>query len=191
MERRRYIYSDYKRCCRGTARSKTVRGFAEYCFLCSKWMHSEAAWIDHCQSSHLDKPETLLSQCDPLTHARTLAAPGLCFWCLVDKLAPAETRMRQFLDRASWQKHIEEEHHARLNDGKTPICPHPSCKEAFDSLTELMYYLQDDHCWVPEQPLKRKQPVVDEEVPCKETKAQSGPKRRQRPVRSLGACVRG
>jgi hypothetical protein len=141
-------------------------------------MPSEKAWIEHCQS-HLDSPETLPRQCDPLIYTKTLAAPGLCFWCLGDKMLPPEARMRQFLDRASWQKHIQEQHHDGLDDRKAPGCPHLVCEEAFESVTKLMFHLQDDHCWAPKQPLKRQRPAIDDEAAHQETKARSGPKRRR------------
>jgi len=35
-----------------------------------------------------DEPRHSTHQCDPLIYAKTLAAPGLCFWCLSDKSLP-------------------------------------------------------------------------------------------------------
>ncbi|KAK0747307.1 hypothetical protein B0T21DRAFT_270359, partial [Apiosordaria backusii] len=92
----RHIYNCYK---------KSHTGFAELCFLCNKWVFGEAQWSNHCQT-HLDCPETLPIQCDPLIYGNVLAAAGYCLFCMADVSIPPEERLRQFLDRGPWKDHV-------------------------------------------------------------------------------------
>ena len=78
--------------------------FAEFCFLCTngdQWYTSQDSWKSHCES-HLANLDTLPYQCGPLTYAKTLAAPGLYFWCLGGESLPPTRRMQEFLTRAQW-----------------------------------------------------------------------------------------
>jgi len=55
--------------------------------------------------------------------------------------------MQQFLDREKWKAHIDR-HIERLDDCKATKCPHPrpKCVDAFQSVLELKFHLQDVHC---------------------------------------------
>jgi hypothetical protein len=69
--------------------------------------------------------------------------PWLC-----GAVLPVTKRMHQFLDRAKWRDHIHKHIGKDLGDSKPPICPHPrpQCAEAFESVQELRFHLQDVHC---------------------------------------------
>jgi hypothetical protein len=86
-------------------------------------------------------------QCNPFVYGGTLACPGYCPFCLGDTALPAPTRMQQFLDREKWKAHIDR-HIKRLDDCKATKCPHPrlKCVDAFQSVLEMKFHLQDVHC---------------------------------------------
>jgi hypothetical protein len=98
--------------------------FAEFCFLCPEghWSTNQDNWKRHCES-HLANLDTLPYQCDPLIYTNTLAAPGLCFWCFGNENLPPTLRLQRFLDKASWQSHIEKEHLAESTDCKSSWKP--------------------------------------------------------------------
>ena len=77
-------------------------------------------------------------------------------------MLPATARMQQFPDRLKWQLHIDE-HVGMLDGSKASICPHPrtQCTEAFESVQEFKFHLQDVHCVVPGKGLKRSSPESD------------------------------
>ncbi|KAI5984875.1 hypothetical protein EDD15DRAFT_2306403 [Pisolithus albus] len=107
------MYSFHKvsqRSCRSPA------PFAEFCFLCPEghWYTSQDDWKCHGES-HLMNLDSLPYQCDPFIYANTLAAPGLCFWCLGNENFPPT-----FLEKASWQSHIQRGHLAESTGCKLP-----------------------------------------------------------------------
>src|SRR5438045_6300189 len=111
----RHIYGCYRK------HLVASHGFVELCFPCSEWIVSEEEWKDHCQA-HLDKPDTVPTQCNPLIYGGTLASPGYCPFCLGDESLPATTRMHQFLVQAEWRDHIHQ-HLENLGGIKAPKCP--------------------------------------------------------------------
>lgn len=133
-------------------------GFAEFCFACSVWVTREQDWAVHCQG-HLDQPEEIPTQCNPFKYGGYLASPGYCPWCLGDSSLSATVRAQQFPDRLKWQSHIDD-HIAKLDERKTPICPHPrtQCTEAFSSMQDLKFHLQDVHCIELRRGCKRPSP---------------------------------
>ncbi len=139
-ERWRHIYGCYKK------KLVTSYGFAELCFDCSEWIVGKHEWNDHCKF-HLGRPETLPIQCNPFVYGGTLACPGYCPFCLGNTALPAPTRMQQFLDREKWKAHIDG--HIEMLDGcKATKCTHPrrKCLDAFPSVLEMKFHLQDVHC---------------------------------------------
>ena len=58
--------------------------------------------------------------------------------------------MRQFLDRPTWQAHLDR-HNEKTGINERLKCPHPraQCDEAFESAQELRFHLQDIHCAGP------------------------------------------
>ncbi|KAL2041983.1 hypothetical protein N7G274_005171 [Stereocaulon virgatum] len=149
-ERWRHIYGCYKK------RLVTTCGFAELCFDCSEWILGRDEWNHHCLD-HLRRPEALPIQCNPFVYGGTLACPGYCPFCLGDTALPAPTRMQQFLDREKWKAHIDR-HIERLDDCKATRCPHPRarCVEAFQSVLEMKFHLQDVHCIESTKSVKRR-----------------------------------
>jgi len=134
----------------------TTCGFAELCFDCSEWILGKDEWNHHCQD-HLRRPETLPIQCNPFVYGGTLACPGYCPFCMGDQALPAPARMYQFLDREQWRTHIDN-HIERLDGSKAPKCPHPRarCVEAFQSVLEMKFHLQDVHCIESTKRVKRR-----------------------------------
>lgn len=67
--------------------------------------------------------------------------------------------MRQFLNRSEWQDHIDQ-HSENWGGDKAPICPHPRglCVDAFQSVQELKFHLQDVHCVELKEECKRSSP---------------------------------
>ena len=67
--------------------------------------------------------------------------------------------MRQFLDRAEWQNHIDQ-HNENLGGSEAPMCPHSrwQCADAFQSVQELEFHLQDVHCVELRKECKRSSP---------------------------------
>ncbi|KIJ16711.1 hypothetical protein PAXINDRAFT_131523, partial [Paxillus involutus ATCC 200175] len=129
---------------------RSPASFAKFCFLCPEghWSTSQDDWKRHCES-HLANLDTLPYQCDPLIYANTLAAPGLCFWCLGNENLPPTLRLQRFLDKASWQSHIEKEHLAESTGCRTPTCPHPRCTCSFETPEDRDFHLHHVHCWEP------------------------------------------
>ncbi|KAL2056550.1 hypothetical protein ABVK25_002944 [Lepraria finkii] len=123
-----------------------VRLSVSLCFDCSKWIFGKEEWNHHCQD-HLRRPETLPIQCNPFVYGGTLACPGYCLFCLGDTALPAPTRMQQFLDREKWKAHIDR-HIEGLDGCQATKCPHPrpKCVDAFPSVLEMKFHLQDVHC---------------------------------------------
>jgi hypothetical protein len=115
--------------------------------LCHNWIFAKSEWEDHCQA-HLNNPETLPIQCDPLVHGGVLATSGYCDFCLNDTSLPAAERMKQLPLRDKWKEHINEcfNEHVQDWDGQPLHCPY-SCKGAFDSPLRLQFHLQDVHCY--------------------------------------------
>ncbi|KAF2685016.1 hypothetical protein K458DRAFT_301100, partial [Lentithecium fluviatile CBS 122367] len=132
---------------------KNSHEFVEFCFLCSEWVVGQEAWNAHCQA-HLDKPETIPTQCNPLIYGGTLADPGFCPDCLGDESLPPNRRMRQFPETAEWKDHIHNQH---SKDSKSLICPLSKlhCGESFTSLQEVQFHLEDFHCVDFRSTLKR------------------------------------
>ncbi|KAI9752223.1 MAG: hypothetical protein M1835_001112 [Candelina submexicana] len=147
-----HIYSCYRK------KLRASHELTELCFAFSEWFTSEETWTDHCQA-HLDGPEGIPTQCNPFSYGGCLASPGYCPWCLGNAKLPATARMQQFPDRPKWQAHVDE-HVAKLDSSKTLICPHPrvQCTEAFESVQEFKFHLQDVHCVVPGKGFKRSSP---------------------------------
>lgn len=125
-------------------RQKTYRhkyGFAEICFECDTWILSPFEWERHCQG-HLDSPTDLL-RCDPLLHQNTPVKSGWCPFCLGrHRLRPSQ-KMKGYLDRSIWYKHIKD----HLKGLKSFNCDHPACCKTFENTEELQYHLTDVHCW--------------------------------------------
>ncbi|KAK0721747.1 hypothetical protein B0T26DRAFT_849947, partial [Lasiosphaeria miniovina] len=92
----RHVYSCYKR---------SHDDFVELCFLCSKWIFGETQWSNHCQT-HLNCPETLPVQCDPLVYGGALVTAGYCVFCMADPSLPSEKRLHQYLERGPWKDHV-------------------------------------------------------------------------------------
>lgn len=149
-ERWRHIYGCHKK------KLVASYGFAELCFDCSEWMVGQDKWDDHCKS-HLERPETLPIQCNPFVYGGTLACPGYCPFCLGNAALPAPTRIQQFLDREKWKAHLDE-HIGLLDDCKATKCTHPrqKCIDAFPSVLELKFHLQDVHCIELTKGIKRR-----------------------------------
>lgn len=147
-----HIYSCY------TKQLVASHGFAELCFACSIWITSEKNWADHCQG-HLDQPEEIPTQCNPFKYGGHLASPGYCPWCPGDASLSATIQTQQFPDRLKWQSHIDD-YVAKLDERKTPMCPHPrtQCTEAFSSMQDLKFDLQDVHCIELRKGCKRPSP---------------------------------
>jgi len=91
-----------------------------------------------------DEPRHSTHQCDPLIYAKTLAAPGLCFWCLSDKSLPPtcvcsssslEPRGSLISRSPSW---------SQLAARFTPVLTHGAQIHSTDR-----GHLQDVHCWIP------------------------------------------
>ena len=108
-------------------------------------------WKCHCES-HLANLDTLPYQCGSLIYANTLAAPGLCFWCLSNENFAPILRLQRFLHKTSWQSHIEKEHLAELTGCEVLTCPHPKCTGSFDTQENRVFHLHDVHCWEPRKP---------------------------------------
>jgi hypothetical protein len=139
----KHIYDCYKK---GRA---AKHGFAELCFLCHDWIFAKSEWQDHCQA-HLNNPETLPIQCDPLVYGGVLATSGYCGFCLNDTSLPAAKRMEQLPLRKNWKQHINECFNKHVQDwsGQPLHCPYShQCKEVFDSPLRLQFHLQDVHCY--------------------------------------------
>lgn len=94
----------------------------------------------HCQS-HVDQPETLPLQCEPLVFRRAIVTPGFCPFCLGDSRLPAPDRLHQFLYRNRWQQHLIN-HIKVLVEAK---CPHLLCTRPISSTPILLNHLQDVH----------------------------------------------
>lgn len=147
----------------------------EFCFFCNKWFDNEADWPDHCRW-HLQDPELVPVYCNPRNHGGGLANPGLCLWCLGDETLKPKDRMRQYPYADKWRTHVKR-HINALEDGKTQQCPHPRgrCSRDFDTKQELIWHLQDVHCWIREgtpRSTKARQPAEEENL------VQAGIKRR-------------
>jgi hypothetical protein len=75
-------------------------------------------------------------------------------------------RLQRFLDKASWQSHIEKEHLAESTGCKAPTCPHPKCTGSFEKPEDRDFHLHDVHCWEPRKPksgVKRRRSCQEEE----------------------------
>lgn len=155
----RHIYSCYKR---------SHNGFVELCFLCNEWISEQETWSDHCQG-HLERPETLPIQCDPLVHGGVLACAGYCLFCMADPSLLPEERLQQFPDRGPWKEHVNRHYEKYveniLDDRKAVKCPHIGmrCISEFESANYLKFHLLDVHC--PDF-LKQPQPLEISESDC-------------------------
>jgi hypothetical protein len=67
----------------------------ELCFLCDRWIVGLTEWEGHCRG-HLDRPEMIPVQCDPLIYGGILGTVGYCPVCLGNTALSARERMRQF-----------------------------------------------------------------------------------------------
>ncbi|KAF8875965.1 hypothetical protein CPB84DRAFT_1796239 [Gymnopilus junonius] len=182
----KHIYSCHKLYLAPKLPGRSSASFAEFCFLCAEghWFTSQDDWRLHCER-HLTNLDTLPNQCDPLIYANTLAAPGLCFWCLGDENLAPTVRMQRFLDKASWQSHIEKEHLAESTGAKVPTCPHPKCAERFKNPKDRDFHLHDVHCWEPRKPkagVKRRRSCREKEEESDDSE-ETPPKRRRGTVR--------
>jgi hypothetical protein len=141
----------------------------EFCFLCSKWFVDQGEWNVHCQT-HLNQPETIPTQCNPLIYGGTLAAPGLCPYCLGNESLSPEIRTQQFPETAEWKNHI---HNRHFEDSNSLVCPLAKlhCGESFETLQELQFHLEDVHCLDFRSNLKRARSVGEE---------RAGPAKRKR-----------
>ncbi|CAI6342310.1 unnamed protein product [Periconia digitata] len=159
----RHIYSCHRKWL------KKDHELVEFCFLCSIWFVDQEGWNVHCQA-HLNKPETIPTQCNPLTYGGTLAAPGFCPDCLGNESLPPEIRMQQFLETAEWKDHIHNQH---SEDSKSLLCPLHKlhCGESFMALQELQFHLEDVHCVGFRSNLKRARSVGE---------GRAGPAKRKR-----------
>lgn len=121
-------------------------GFAELCFDCSECIVGKDAWNDHCKM-HLGRPETLPIQCNPFVYGGTLAYPRYFPFCLGNMVLLAPTRIQQFLDREKWKAHIDG-HIEMLDSCKVTKCTQPrrKCVDAFPSVLEMKFHLQDVNC---------------------------------------------
>ena len=122
---------------------------SNFCWLCHKWYYGEPEWKTHCQW-HLETPEAIPLQCDPLMFGGVLAAPGLCSRCLGDERLPADIRMRQFYHSNSWRVHNRDCLQKRQGKGeyhKGAKCTHQRCSNlpSFESIRELSFHDQDVH----------------------------------------------
>ena len=72
--------------------------------------------------------------------------------------------MQQFLDRERWKGHIDK-HIEELDDYKANRCPHPrpKCVDAFQSVLEMKFHLQDVHCIEVSKGVKRRKSLSEEE----------------------------
>lgn len=152
------------------------------------WSTSQDDWKRHCES-HLTNLDTLPYQCDPLIYANTLAALGLCFWCLGNENLPPTLRLQQFLNKASWQSHIEKEHLTESTGCKVPTCPHPKCTDdSFEKPEDRDFHLHDVHCWEPRKPkagVKHRRSCQEKEEGGEEESEEKPPKRRRGTVRRI------
>jgi len=120
---------------------------------CALKASGSRAWMTgRATAGHLADLDTLPYQCDPLIYAKTLAAPGLCFWCIGNEDLSSTVRMQQFLDKASWQSLIVDNHLAESTNCKVPTCPHPRCSDSFKTFENRDFHFQDVHCWTPVKP---------------------------------------
>jgi hypothetical protein len=126
----------------------------QFCHQCDEWLIDKTAWNLHCQR-HLDTPESLPLQCDPLVFRYASACAGYCPFCLGDSRLTATQRMYQFLIRNRWQEHISEHVQELLDSDKAAKCPHPICTISFDSVQDLLHHLQDVHCVMFTKAMKR------------------------------------
>lgn len=109
------------------------------------WSTSQDDRKHHCES-HLTNLDTLPHRCDPLIYANTLTVPGLCFWCLGNENLPPTLRLQRFLDKPSWQSHIEKEHLAESTGCMVPTFLHPKCTGLFEKPEDRDFHLHDVHC---------------------------------------------
>jgi hypothetical protein len=116
-----------------------------FCFLCHEWFHGEEQWRAHCQD-HLNEPDGLPLECDPLMYGRVLAAPGLCEFCLGDTRLAPELRMKQFPYRNKWIQHRRACSTRYLQEGQAK-CPHPRHRDLpiFENMDKLRYHCLDIH----------------------------------------------
>ncbi|KAH7882797.1 hypothetical protein F5I97DRAFT_1786524, partial [Phlebopus sp. FC_14] len=146
----KHIYNCHKSYLASQCSGRFPAPFAEFCFLCPEgyWSTTQEDWRRHCES-HLTNLDTLPYQCD--AYANTLAAPGLCFWCLGNENLSPTLRLQRFLDKASWQSYIEKEHFAESTGCKVPTCTHPKCTVSFEKPEDRDFHLHDVHCWEPKK----------------------------------------
>ena len=125
----------------------------------------------------------LPTQCNPFDCGTYLASPEFCPWCLGNEMLAPDFQMRQFLDRPTWQDHIEQ-HISELSDCKPNICSHPraQCTEAFDPVLKLTFHLQDVLCWIPKPSSKKnvKRCPTDTEVKSESRHGSEEPKVKRR-----------
>lgn len=89
---------------------------AEFCFFCSEWFSNKKDWTAHCRW-HLEDPELVPVQCNPLNFGGCLATPGLCPWCLGDESLKPKDRMKQFAYADKWRTYVQR-HIDALEDGQ-------------------------------------------------------------------------
>lgn len=144
----KHVYACHK------AALKSRHGFAEMCFLCDEWILRADTWEQHCQA-HLDRPEDLPVQCDPLMYGGVLAAPAFCPICIGNAGKPATRRMHQYRNRQTWMTHVSNcyeqdvaKQTSSLGNDKSLKCAHlhPRCAVAIHSAQGLRFHYEDVHC---------------------------------------------
>ncbi|KAI0252072.1 hypothetical protein BJV78DRAFT_1282060 [Lactifluus subvellereus] len=94
----------------------------------------------------------------------------------------------RFLDKASWQFHIEKEHLAESTGCKVPTCLHPKCSYPFEKPEDRDFHLHDVHCWEPRKlkaGVKRRRSCQEKEEESEEESEEKPPKRRRDTIRRI------
>ncbi|RYP14043.1 hypothetical protein DL767_010440 [Monosporascus sp. MG133] len=119
-------------------------GYAQFCFLCSRWINSETEWERHCQT-HIDDGDAP-SRCDPVIFRYAVACAGYCPVHLGNEGLPACERLQQFTDRSAWRRHISHciPDYVATKAGALISCP-LSCRGTFHSEADLWHHLGDVH----------------------------------------------
>ncbi len=136
-ERWRQIYGCYKK------KLVTSYGFSELCFDYSMQIIGKDKQNDYCEI-YLGRSETVPIQCNPFVYGGTLAYPSYYPFYLGNIALLAPTRIQQFLDRGKQKVYISR--YIEILDGyKATKCTHPrrKCVDAFPSVLEIKFHLQD------------------------------------------------
>jgi hypothetical protein len=104
----------------------------QFCFSCTKFFFSIAAWSAHC-AWHL---ENLELSCGRVHRKGIVLKPFSCPHCLGDTQLPAYQRFAQFPTQASLTAHLS-------SHEDTDHCQHPLCDRQFDSVDELIEHMKE------------------------------------------------